>query len=364
MKLIINRKPFSDALSELASLSSKKSPLPILRHVKFVTKGNRVRLQTSDGTITMRKYLDAVMCNEDCEFCVDCNALHAFVSNVKSDNVELAKESEELIVAHENGSATFGVVSADNFPEVNFNESESALSITLPASTLASIINNAKSYIGNDALRPVMHNIYVHVANGTLEYAATDTRRMYFDHMDTDNPDAELLISELVFSAVVKACIYTDTATIQSDAHSTVYTIGSTKIYSPLNQDRFPDCKRVIPQTLAVECSINRQALLDGIKRASTCVSESSLLKLKFSMFDLLISASNDNYSRKAAENVPCNCNNEVTIGIRSDFLANAIAGMKDEEVTIKLNDSSRPIIITEQSSPNKIVLIMPMNIN
>ena len=154
MQITISRKVLADALNELAPLAGKNKALLVLNNVKFVIKGNKIRLQTSDVETTIRKYIEADSIDQDGSFLVDCASLTTFVNKVKGDNLTLTLDENTLTVKHAKGKATFQTLPPDDFPEVK--QGEEAVTISLMASDLLKLISVARSFVSYDDFRPMM----------------------------------------------------------------------------------------------------------------------------------------------------------------------------------------------------------------
>ena len=107
MQITISRNILAGALADLAPLANKKTTLVILNYVKFVTKGNKIRLQTSDGETSIRKYVEAESIDQDGDFLVDCADLNSFLGKVKGDTLQLTLAGNTLTVKHSKGKAQF-----------------------------------------------------------------------------------------------------------------------------------------------------------------------------------------------------------------------------------------------------------------
>jgi DNA polymerase III sliding clamp (beta) subunit (PCNA family) len=152
MQITISRSVLSEALMELAPLASKKTPLSILNNIKFVTKGNKIRMQPTDTETSIRKYVEAESIDQDGEFLVDCAILTAFVVKTKGETLTLTISDGQLTVKHGRGTASFMTLPNDEFVEPK--QDDETTDVSIPASVLAEFIVAAKNFVGDDVLRP------------------------------------------------------------------------------------------------------------------------------------------------------------------------------------------------------------------
>ena len=53
----------------------------------------------------------------------------------------------------------------------------------------------------------------------------------------------------------------------------------------------------------------------------------------------------------------------EMEIGFNSKYILEMINNLEDEKVILRFNDSSSPVIATEDSNPNLLYVLMPMRV-
>lgn len=365
MKIKVETKALADALAELAPLAAKKTPLLILNNVKVVTKGNRIRLQCSDGTDTIRKYIEAVEIDADTEFLVDCVSLNSFLQKVKSTVIDMTVEDGTLTVKHEKGSAEFQTANVEEYPEPKTIDGE-IVSVTLPSGTLSEIISAGKNFCGTDDLRPQMKGIKISIEdNNKLTFAATDTRMLIVDDINIpDTENAQWIISSTVFPILPKMLKNTESVEIQVAKNIVSYRAGNTIVYAAVINGNFPDVKRVIPQTFAINSTVGKSDVVDAIGRVSLFSDDSNLIKIAFKGMDLTISAANIGKLSKGEEHVFCTTDNEITLGVSANYFKVCTDAITTDDLELKMNDASRPILFADTNHPQRKIILMPMNLN
>lgn len=363
MQITISRNVLADALSELSPLAGKNKILLVLNNIKFVTKGNKIRLQTTDGETSIRKYIDAESIDQDGDFLVDCASLNAFVGKVKGETLQLIIDGNTMTVKHDKGKAEFPTLAADDFVEPV--QPDESTEVFLPASTVASFVSIAKNFADNDILRPVMKPIRAIVEDNTFTVCATDTHKMFTESakLDGDTPDAQWYIEPCVFTSLVKACKGQETVVVKVSKTNVSYRIGATTIFTLQTKGKYPDFKRVVPQSHAIDVVCEKSDIVDAIQRAALFVEVSGLLKVSVSALAMDIQADNLTKLQKSVETLSCTSNAEIAFGVNSRVLLDCISACGASEVTMELNDESRPIVFKDNNNPNRIVLCMPMRL-
>lgn len=364
MKIEISRKVLADALSELAPLAGKKQALMILSNVKCVVKGNRMRMQVSDGTMTIRKYVEIVSSETDGEFITDCASLNNFVGKVKYDFLTITYEDNTLTVKHGKGKAKFPAQSADDFPEVKIDEE--ATEFNIPANKFSRLLNTAKGFVSTETLRPIMCVVRAKIENGILNMSASDTYQLFTDStsVETGDLNIEWNVEQYAFSSLIKACKKAETIIVRVSAKNAQYRIADTTIFTQLTQGNFPNIARVIPQTHNIEAACDKMEILDSLNRAMMFTEQSKVIRVNTTPMTMDISVDNLDTMRSAKESIGCTSDGEIVFGVNVAYFINCLNACESQEVVIQLSDPSRPVVIKDKENPERTILCMPMQLN
>lgn len=363
MQITISRKVLADALNELAPLAGKNKALLVLNNVKFVTKGSKIRMQTSDADTTIRKYVDAEEIDQDGSFLVDCASLTAFVNKVNEDRLTLVLNDNTLTVKHSKGKASFQALPPDDFHEVNI--ADESVSVTLPAQDFAKLVGIARNFVSHDDYRVILRPIRAIVEGGRFTVCATDTRAMFTDsiELDSEAPAASWTIEQSVFGMLVNACKGEESVTVTVSPRSVTYRIGTTTFYTSQTQGNYPDFNRVIPKSHKIEVKCDKNEVLNTITRASLFVEESNLVRVAVDETEMNIAVDNISKLKNMSEKVTCESNEQTTLGVDARILVECVKACAAANLTIELEDASHPIVFKDSDNPCRVVLCMPMRL-
>lgn len=363
MKIEISRKVLADALSELAPLAGKKQALMILSNVKCVVKGNRMRMQASDGTMTIRKHVELVSSETDGEFITDCASLNNLVGKVKDDYLVLTYEDNTLTVKHGKGKAKFPAQPADDFPEVKIDEE--ATEFNIPANKFIRLLTSAKGFVSTETLRPIMCVVRVKIENGILNMSASDTHQLFTDSASVESGDLniEWNVEQYAFSSLIKACRKEEAIIVRISAKNAQYRCGDTTIFTQLTQGNFPNIARVIPHTHNIEATCDKAEILDSLSRVMMFTEQSKVIRINTTPMTMDISVDNLDTMRSAKESVGCTSDGEIIFGVNVAYFINCLNACESREVIIQLSDSSRPVVIKDKENPERTILCMPMQL-
>lgn len=366
MKIVINRKTLADALSEVQPFAPTKSPIAILKNVKIVTKGKRIKFEANDTQASVRRYAEAIEIDQDGSFLVDCVDLASLVSKCRGDEITLIVENDTLTVKHSKGNAEYQIMRTDEYPDFDM-PTENVTEITVPCHLLCDCIITARGFVSTDDLRAMLKPIYAYIKDGEFGYCATDTRRMVTDHNAVENAgetNINWYIEPFVFGAILKASKDVKDVVIKISPQHVSYRIGNTVIQTVQTIGKYPDFNRVIPKEWKMECVVDKEELMDSLKRAAIMCEDNRLAKLDISPMDMTISTDNFIKMAKSSEILQHNgCNGSIKIGMHIDFLLVCLGTCTSNEVVLCMTDASRPLLIRQADKPNMVVLQMPMTI-
>lgn len=364
MKILVNRKTLVDALLDVSALAGKSKTLPIYNNVKIKTKDNKIRLQTSDVENSIRRYIVADDIDADGSFLVDCKSLTEYVKAVRDDQITLLLEEGQLKVKHSKGKASFAVMPPDDFAEPTFPQD--APSVTIKSYMLAEAIDTGRRFVSTDEFRPALQHINAYIQDGKFGYSATDTRRMVLNEIPIEGEieNFSWLISSSVSPMLYRFSKCVEEVKIIDDSRNIIYQLGDIIVFAAKIQGQFPDCKRIIPKDNHIEWFVDKKEINDAVHRAMLISNQSPfLVKLTASPIDIVISSESIETGKRATESITAECSQEMEIGFNGQMLLETINSATGNKVKLTLKDKSRPILVVEEESPLKSILLMPMSL-
>lgn len=372
MKILIDRKVFAQALSEVAPFAPSKPTIAILKNAKITTKDTWMKIEANDSQNSMVKYIPMMECDQDGTFLIEIADINKFVAKVKGDTIELDIDGNTVRMKHSKGTAEFQTQNADEFPAFKMPDVEST-EISLPTSLLADVIAKGKNFVATEVIRPVMTGIYAYVKNGLFGYCASDTHKLIHGHqpcaVEISSPnvttdDIHWLIMPAVFSALLTACKGADTAKIQITESNVQYTIGGTRIQTVQAKGQYPNFERVIPQNWNMECAVDKADIVDALGRVAQFCDDSECVKFDINRMDMMLSVDNLDYMKSAKEDLTHGgCNGDIKIGVNVNHVLTSIGAFNQGEILMRMTDASRPIVFAQRENENVTTLSMPMTL-
>lgn len=363
MNIAISTKALATALSELAPISARKTPLLILNYIKFVVKGMRMRLQASDGETTVRKYLDLDFADSEGEFLVNGTDINAYVSALKSDQCILDVADNIVAIQSGKSKAKFPTMPPEGFYEPL--TPEDAVEVVIPSALLKATISAASKFVSNDMIRPTTRNIRAIIAEGKFTFCATDTRKLIADSVELsgDNPDAAWYVEQNAFGSLTKLCNGGNDVCVKVAENIVSYKCGDNVVFTVQTQGKFPDFNRVIPQNSFMTCEFDKNEAISALRRIKPFTEDSRLVKLSLSGMEAMMQTCNLAEGKEASDSFLCTIDGEVTLGLHADHFDVCLGAVDSNDFVMELKQASSPLKIRDKEHPNRAIILMPMNI-
>ena len=155
-------------------------------------------------------------------------------------------------------------------------------------------------------------------------------------------------------------------ATVTFDSKSARITVGDYSVSCRLIDGRFPRYESVIPKNNVNKVTIERQTLINVLRRVAV-FANAATNQVKFDLTNDLItvSAQDIDFSVSATERVSCSYSGvAMAIGFRASFLVEILNTITSNEVEIQLSDHARAALIVpidNNEEEDLLMLIMPM---
>jgi len=374
MKFVVSSTELLARLSSVSRVISSKNTIPILDNFLFVLKDGYLNITASDMETTLKAGLTIDNVEEEGEITIPAKLLVDSLKEFADIPLEFKtnENSTSLEITWSNGNSNLPCTNGDDYPVLPAISSEKT-SISIQAQILLEGINRTIYATAEEELRPVMNGLFFDIETESLTIVASDAHKLvcYTRHdIKSENKSAFILPkkpSSILKNILSKA---NEPVKIEFDQKNAYFEFEAFVLVCRLVEGNYPAYKSVIPKNNINKLSINRQDLLNSLRRVSVCSNQaSSLIKLKLSYNQLVISAQDLDFSISAHERLNCQYEGEpMEIGFKSTFLIEILSNLPYADASLELSDHTRAALILplENTDPNEemTALIMPMMVS
>lgn len=363
MEIKVNRKDFIQALSLGSSFSGKNKALTALDYVKFNVKDCDIKLSSNDGEIAINTIYRSAETEYEGEFFSDPKLILSALKTLKDEIVVLSLVDEKTLeIKHNNGKFSIPLGNVDEYPTPKMDED--VVKAEISSEVLFKWIKEARMFVANDELRPVMNGILIYYKNGEFGVCASDGHKLYTDNTKCtfEFGDVDAVLSDKAISALLDTINGTQTTKIFFGDRNVAFKAGDTSIMCRKIEGRYPNFKSVIPSSHTIECDCNKEEMQESLTRVLTMANATSLVKMQLDGMECKLIAEDFDFSRKGEDSFfVSSLNEKITIGFKGIFMKICLDSIDSDNVILEMTDSSRAIVMRDSKNENKTLLLMPM---
>lgn len=362
MKITIERKSFVDALIIGSQMAAKAKGLTVLENIKITIKNNTATISSYDSEVAITKRVNIVSHDEDYVFCIEPKALLAILRSLKDENVDLILDNHICEIIHSKGKQSMPYDDADDFPSPVFDKDMNTFGFK--SESLFNWLKEAKAFVGVNTLYPAMMGVYVYCGNNECGVASTNTEVLYYNHeehaFDGEEVGASVCIKAI--DALLPMLNMTDSVDVMIGARNVAFKTQDAMLVAARTEHPYPNFRRIIPNGNEIELRLNKQDLLEAVRRAMLTANEqSSLLKLSINSMCMKIVSEDIMFAKKTYEECPCECiGGEIEIGLKGTYVLSMLNSIEGDDVLVTMKEPRRPILWHDSLNNFKVLLQMP----
>jgi len=368
MKFTISTGALHKKLSAISGVISNNPIVPILENFLLKIENGQLTAIASDLQTTMMTSLP-VEVDEEGSVAVPAKILMDTLKSLPEQPITISVDLESFVteIHSANGHYKLAGENALDFPSIP--TPQSGTEIFIPADVLAEAISNTIFAVSNDELRPAMNGIFIELKGNHVNFVATDGNRLIrYRRNDINTPIESAFIVPKKALNLLKGALPNDKTevAITFTSHNAFFSFNNTRTVCRLIEERFPEYENAIPQNNDKILIVNRQEILNSLKRLDIYANKAThLVRFKLGGSRLEILAEDIDFSNEASETIDCQYEGEaMEIGFNARYLIEMLSAIATEEVKITLSESNRAGIImpAEQSEEEDILmLLMPI---
>ncbi len=364
MKVQCSKESFLNGIQQVQNIVAAKTTLPILSNVLIEAEKDALILTTTDLEIGIRCRFPAKVAQEGTTT-VPAKRLTNIVRELPDKAIHW-ETLESNVSAIRCGSSFFKImgIAREEFPKLpQFGEK---VSFKIDQKVLAELIAKTSYAICHDETRYVLSGLYMAVSQGKIVVVATDGKRLAYMEKSVEVPP------DMAFEIVVPSKAVTEIARLLKDEGKLTVSVSKNMIsfeledsllVSRLIDGKFPSYRQVIPEKTAERVMLNREELLQSVKRVAQLTSErSNSIKLSFTKGKLIISANSPEIGEAREEVATSYEGKEIQIAFNPLYLTDVLKSLEDQNIFFEMTDSTAPGLV--KTDYDFIYVIMPMRLS
>ena len=365
MKLICNGLDLSDAVLKVSKALSIKSANPILEGIKITAKGDTLTLLATDMELTIERKIKADVLMEG-ETVVVGKYFVEFAKKLEKEQVELCRLFDGgLQIKYSNSESELQVFPSENFPKIEKDESGNFFEIS--QADFKKVVERTVFACSTDDSRPILKGCLFEIKDDILTSVALDGFRMAVVKKPVNaSGDMKAVIPSRTLSEIVRI-LDKDENTIKVflQKNSLFVEVENTCLFSRVIEGEFVKYNHILPTSFANTVTVNRQALLNSIERASIVARNDRYNVIKFDVKEEVMNISAKAEVGNVNENVNVNLTGkDMAIAFNGKYIMEYLKISNDDFITLNLNTPIDPCILTAVGKEDFLYLVLPVRIN
>ena len=374
MKFIVSSSNLLRQLQTISGVLNSSNPLPILDNFLFIIDKAHLTVFASDLETTMTTRLQ-VESKQSGKIAVPAkillDTLKTFPEQPLTFSVD--EKTHGIEISSDFGKYKLSGFDGEEFPKLP--EPEGASTMDIASDALLEAINLTLFATGNDELRPVMSGVFCQMSKENITFVATDAHKLVrYRRSDLKSKkDGAFIIPKKPLNLLKNVLGNTEENSIKVsyNNNNAFFELGHISLICRLIDGRYPNYEAVIPTENPNVLTIERNALLNSVRRVSIFSNKTTYqVRLKITGSELNISAEDIDFSNEANERLSCQYSGEdMEIGFNARFLVDMLSNLDSEFVNLEMSAPNRAGIILpakngKETSEDVLMLVMPVMLN
>jgi DNA polymerase-3 subunit beta len=364
MKFSVSKDKLLEGLSIVQNVVSTRTTLPILSNVLLQASEGAVRLTTTDLDVGVRGSVEAQV-ERSGATTLPARRLFSIVRELPAAEIYVDVDSKNL-ASIRSGPSYFKILGLpeEEFPPLpRFDDAEI---FSIAQKDLKDGLKKTSYAISTDETRYVLNGTLFSFKDNKLTLVATDGRRLALVDLELEFPrsqEIDIIVPTKAVMELQRLVKDEGDVKVSIGENQIAFEINQTLLVSKLIEGNYPNYRQVIPSEAKERVTLERETLLNAVRRVALLASEkSNSVKLSFSKGNIDIVATTPDVGEARESLAVMYKGREFSIAFNPEFLMAPLRNLSTDEVYLDLIDEMSPGVI-KIAGPFLYVL-MPMRLN
>jgi DNA polymerase III subunit beta len=375
MKFRCERDDLLEAVQFSSRAISNRATLPVLSGLRIdASEEGRVSVAATDLELTMETVFQAGVDTPGTSI-VPGRLFGEMIRSLSPGQVSLMGGDAEVEIGSGRGQFRVKSLAQDDYPALAIEEraQEDGIHIEVEGAELANALSQVVKSASSDESRQVLTGVLWEMTSGSVTLAATDSYRLAVRTVEVGGGPAEerkVILPARALGELARALQGGATVSVMVKENLIVFSIGSASggagesvIGSRFIEGEFPKYRQLIPQGYANELTVDRDALLEVVRRVGLLAQNNLPVKLRLDS-ELEISAHTPDVG-EGQEVLDAEYKGEpLVIAFNPQFLNDGASAIRGERLLIQAGDGLKPAILKGADETAFTYLLMPVRLS
>ncbi len=363
MKFRCERDVLIEAVGTAGRAVSGRGGLPGLSGVRAELVGDQLQLTGSDLDLTITVTV-TVAGDRDGVAVIPSRLASDIVRALEPGAVSLEAEADELSITSGRSQFSIRLIAGDEFPQIGVVDTEP---VSLRSDELSEALKQVVLAASSDDSRPILTGVQLAAENGGLRLVATDSYRLAMRDLPGASVLADgqsVLIPSRALQELNRVLGQGDQVQLRLGEREASFEVGAVTLVTRLIEGEFPNYRGLIPESHPNTLTINRDDLLDALRRVKLLAREATPVRLEMSAEGLeLVAITQDVGTAREAVAGEFD-GSPVTVAFNPQYLLDGVEVAASESVTLSTIDELKPALIRIAEMDDFLYLLMPVRVS
>lgn len=361
MKLQVTQENLNRALGTVARVANARNPLPVLANVLIRADNNRLSIAATNLDIAITQYVGAKISTEG-SITVPARLMQDFIGSLPGGVIDLSLDDAQLHISTDQYNSVINGIVADEFPVMPTITDGTSWTVAGPL--LKKALQQVVFAASNDESRPVLTGVLLHTVDDKLYMAATDSYRLAEKELGPNKTSVNLLIPATAMQDLLRILgDAEDEVKVTHDDQQVRFQVGDVELVARLLEGKYPDYRKLVPQSFAVTATVKRADFINVTKVSSLFARESAgsvTVEVDESSGKLSIRS----IASQLGENTATAAGTMIgsgSITLNSRYLLDALQALTTDEVVFGFNGKLEATLLKDAGNATYNHIIMPL---
>lgn len=364
MQLTVTKEAILDGLQKVQAIVQSKTPLPVLSNVLLKAEKNKLTMTTTDLGVSVKTSVEAEVSKTGATT-LPARKMFSIIRELPNQEIEIEVDDTDVAVI-KCGASVFKLMgkSEDEFP--GLPKFDSCKEYTLHQGEFRQMLQQTAYGASTDETRYVLNGVLLSFKDDKLVVVATDGRRLALVEKEIEfskDGEAEMILPSKTVNELVKTLNDEGDLLIKATDSQIAFEFNDMLVVSKLIEGTYPNYRQVIPAGSEHRVSIERELLLNAVRRVALMTSDqSNTIKLTFSKNNLEITTNTQELG-EAKETISLKYDDKkVSIAFNPVYLMDPLRTLGADEVIFEFTDDLSPGVL--KINVPFLYVLMPMRLN
>ena len=363
MKVLCDGQNLYNAVMKVSKAISSKTTNPILEGIKITAKEDSLIIVATDLEISIKQKINADVLIEG-ETVVPGKYFTDFIKKLSGEQIKLFLESQDkIVIEYGENEMSFQCMNAEQFPKVD--EIKKVDSFTINQGDFKDMINKTSFCVSKEDSRPVLKGCLIETVDSEIKCVALDGYRLAFSKKKLEERSKKLsiIVPQRTLNEISKLIEKDENImTVFVDKNKLMVEIDGTIFISKLIEGEFVKYENIIPTTFETIVTIDKKEMDNTLERASILTRgiNINIVSLDIKSSSMTILSKSEIGKIKEKINIVKD-GEDMKINFNPKYLTDVTKTLEDEFIKIKMNNKTKPAIISAVEGDDYLYMILPV---